>query len=352
MKRFLSFLAALCMLFSLCVGAAAAEQGSFSNFRAVNTYSYDSFADVSGWYAPYVSTVYTLGLMQGTTNAAGERVFQPGSMLSLAETVTLACRIHSTYFGQSQPFAQSSPWYQTYIDYAVEQGILSSAGEFDNYNREATRGQFAAILARSLPDAAYTEINTVELGAISDVDMNQSYALSVYKLYRAGILTGGDGGDFSPDASITRSEAAAIVGRIVQPASRQSFTLYAPLYVGFTKDSENEGAVGITDLTMTTEGSTCYLTMDFQSQRSRFLSIMDASGSLYLLKVVVIDPGVDHFTFAFPMETLEKIYASSNNPSEEKIIMEFYANGDPSSVMDRFYISIDQFAKYFSTAQE
>ena len=349
MKRIFSLLAALCLLFSLCSSAIAAEKGNFSNFKAVNTYAYDSFADVSGWYAPYVSTVYTLGLMQGTTSEAGERMFNPNDSLSLAETITLACRIHSTYFNEPQEFTQGSPWYQTYIDYAVEHGILSSADEYTNYTQEATRAQFASILARTLPDEAYEEINTVELGAIPDVDMNQSYALSVYKLYRAGVLTGGEGGSFSPDASISRSEVAAVVGRIVQPSSRQSFTLYAPLYVGFTMDSANEGAVSITGLTMTTEGSTCYLTMDFDSQKSRFLSIMNASESLYILKVVVIDPGVDHFTFAFPMETLQEIYTSSRNPQEEKLIMEFYASGDPSSVMDRFYISIDQFAKYFST---
>ena len=93
--------------------------------------------------------------------------------------------------------------------------------------------------------------------------------------------------------------------------------------------------------------ASCYLTMDFKSQESRFLSIMNASESLYILKVVAIEQDVEHFTFAFPMETLQTIYEASKNPHSEKLTMEFYASGDPTSVTDRFYIAIDQFAKYF-----
>ena len=252
-----------------------------------------------------------------------------------------------TYTGDGFAFVQGAPWYQTYVDYAVENGILSSADEYDSYLQSVSRAQFADIMAHALPESAYTEINLVEQGAIPDVDMSQKYSFSVYTLYRAGVLTGGEHAAFRPDDCITRAEAAAVAGRIIDPSLRQPLQLYAPLYVGFTKDDANEGAVVITGLTMSTENGTCYLTMDFDSQKSRFLSIMNASESLYILQVVVIDPGVDHFTFAFPIETLEEIYTSSPNPANERLTMEFYASGDPSSVMDRFYISIDQFEKYF-----
>ena len=348
MKRLLSLVLGLCLTVSLILPAAAAEKDGFSNFRAVNTYSYDSFADVSGWYADYVSSAYTVGLMQGSTNESGERIFNPGGNVTLAEAVTLASRIHSIYASDDAVFAQESPWYQTYVDYAVKTGILSSRNEYEDYTRTANRAQFAAILAKALPADACAEINTVEVGAIPDVDMEQRYALDVYKLYRAGILTGGEMGAFSPDKAVSRSEMAAIASRMVDPSLRCSFTLYAPLYVGFTRDSQNQGLVGITDLTMTTDGTDCYLTMDFKSQQSRFLSLMNASGSIYILNVVVIDPNAEHVTFTFPMETLRKIYTASSRPASEKLILEFYASGDPASVTDRFSISIGQFEKYFS----
>lgn len=351
MKRICSALLSICLSILLCSGAFAAPANGFSNFQAVNTYTEDSFADVSGWYAPYVSAVYTYGLMLGAVNTStGERAFSPNGEITLAETITLAARIHSIYFNDGHVFVQGDPWYQTYVDYAAENGILSSTEEYDSYLSSATRAQFATIMADALPDSAYQEINMVEQGAIPDVDMSQKYSFSVYTLYRAGILTGGEHAAFRPDEPITRAEAAAVAGRIIDPSLRQSLSLYAPLYVGFTKDSANQGAVDITGLTMAAENGTCYLTIDFKSQKSRFLSIMNASESLYVLKVVGIESGVDHFTFAFPIETLEQIYNSSKNPSSEKLIMEFYASGDPSSVMDRFYISIGQFAKYFKTA--
>ena len=346
MKRWLAVLPALVMALCLCTGAFAAEKGGFSNFQPVNSYSYDSFSDVSGWYAGYVSTAYTLGLMQGSTSPYGEPVFKPDGVITLAETITLADRIHSIYAGNGEIFVQGDVWYQVYVDYALEQGILSP-GECGNYNQPATRAQFASILERALPNEAYPEINTVEIGAIPDLEMDQKYAFSVYTLYRAGVLTGSSLGAFQPDSYMTRKEVAAVAARMVRPDLRQSFDLYAPLYVGFTLGGNNQSSVGITGLTMTTEGETCYLTIDFKSQESRFLSIMNASESLYILKVMVIDPGTEHFTFAFPMATLQEIYDSSKNPDSEQLIMEFYASGDPSSVTDRFYIAINQFAKYF-----
>ncbi len=61
-------------------------------------------------------------------------------------------------------------------------------------------------------------------------------------------------GAFRPD-EITRSEVAAVAARIVDPSLRVPFSLYAPLYVGFTIPADNAGKVGITGLTMTTDGA-------------------------------------------------------------------------------------------------
>ena len=162
MKRILTAFVSLCLAASLCLSAFAASKGSFDHFQPVNTFSEESFADVSGWFAPYVSTVYSMGLMQGSINTYGERAFHPDGAITLAEIITLADRIHSTYYNDGEPFLQGSPWYQTYVDYAVEKGILASADEYENYSVPATRAQCAGILARALPEAAYTQINTVE----------------------------------------------------------------------------------------------------------------------------------------------------------------------------------------------
>ena len=52
---------------------------------------------------------------------------------------------------------------------------------------------------------------------------------AVYRLYRAGILTGSDDlGTFYPDSSIQRSAVAAIVTRMASPALRKTVTLAPP----------------------------------------------------------------------------------------------------------------------------
>ena len=124
MKRILTAFVSLCLAASLCLSAFAASKGSFDHFQPVNTFSEESFADVSGWFAPYVSTVYSMGLMQGSINTYGERAFHPDGAITLAEIITLADRIHSTYYNDGEPFLQGSPWYQTYVDYAVEKAFL------------------------------------------------------------------------------------------------------------------------------------------------------------------------------------------------------------------------------------
>ena len=91
---------------------------------------------------------------------------------------------------------------------------------------KATRAQFAEIFAAALPDEALSIKNSVSDNAIPDVKMKDSYSAPVYKLYRAGILAGGDAkGTFSPGTFITRAECATIVARMADSDNRVSFSL-------------------------------------------------------------------------------------------------------------------------------
>ena len=77
-----------------------------------------------------------------------------------------------------------------------------------------------------MPDNALKAINQIEEGKIPDVNMNNSYAAQVYKLYRAGILTGSDTrGTFNPSTYITRAEVATIVARMADSFNRVEFSL-------------------------------------------------------------------------------------------------------------------------------
>ena len=220
-RRVLSLLLAGVMAASALPGIASAA--GLSNFQKSNTYTPGQFADVpaGSWYAAGVQSAYELGLMTGTSDTA----FIPSGKLSLAEAVALAARLHSIYVGDNADFSGGDPWYQSYVDYAIQNGIIA-AGAYSTYVPAATRAQFASILAAALPSEALPAINTVTI--LPDVDANATYAAAALKLYNAGILTGSDAaGTFNPESSIQRSEVATIVTRMADQSQRKTFTLSA-----------------------------------------------------------------------------------------------------------------------------
>ena len=222
------------LVFCLSSIALAAEEG-LSNFTRINDYPDGRFADVPAgvWYAESVKDAFELGLVKGVSDSS----FSPAGSVTIAETITLACRIHSIYYTGEADFVQSIPWYQAFVDYAIENGIIR-AGEYTNMNAKATREQYAGIMSNALPDDALEAINTVEDDAIPDVKMTNTRAAAIYKLYRSGVLAGSDTkGTFNPKSDIKRSEVAALVTRMADPSLRRSITLKIPERVILGKEN-------------------------------------------------------------------------------------------------------------------
>lgn len=188
-------------------------------------YFQDQFIDVyeNQWFTKNVSEAYELGLMVGTSS----NTFSPYGDVTLAQAITMACRIHSIYQDGYENIPKSDgAWYQSYLDYAYRNGIIDWAYYNAEVENKATRAQFAQIMANALPDEGFCAINSVTDNSIPDVSMSENFSSAVYKLYRAGILSGGDvNGTFSPRTYITRAEAAAVVSRIAESSNRVSFSL-------------------------------------------------------------------------------------------------------------------------------
>ena len=236
-KKVLSYMLVLTLLLSLLPAAALAASAGLGNFKTVQTYQTGRFTDVaaSAWYEENVKTAYELDLVKGVSDTA----FNPSGNITVAATLALACRLHSIYQTGSAEFVQGSPWYQVYVDYAVKNGIIT-AGQYTNYNAYATRAQFAAILAKALPESALEAKNKVDDGMIPDVDNDAAYRDDIYLLYRAGVLTGNDAkGTFTPNSTIQRSAVAAIVSRMALPSMRQSIALEAEKITSVTLDKSS-----------------------------------------------------------------------------------------------------------------
>lgn len=224
-KCVVTLMAGLALSFSVAT-AAGASSGSLDNFKAVHTYSSGQFTDVdsAAWYAMDIQAGYEYGLLHGRSASS----FSPGETLTTAEAVKLAVSLHSIYYTGKASFRSGSPWYNTYITYALKNGILSARPS--DLNAPVTRAVFAELLAKALPAAALSKINTVANGAIPDVSLSDSCGKAVYTLYQAGILGGVTTfGTFSPSATLTRAEAAAASARAACPELRLGFDLEAGL---------------------------------------------------------------------------------------------------------------------------
>lgn len=239
---------ALALALILSIQSTSNVMASMSNDTGQFVYKYDfddiKFDDVtqSDWFYDYIREVYQFGLMVGHS----ARTFNPDGYVKISETITIASRLHSIYHTGNENFVQGTPWYRTYVEYAIKNGILLE--EYSDYDAAATRAEFAVILSKALPDSALKAINQYADGDVPDVSLSDRYGEAVYRLYKAGILIGNDEkGTFSPHSTIRRSEVAAIVSRMANPQMRLAKTPVPP------KDTGAVPEIGTTEPTFVVE---------------------------------------------------------------------------------------------------
>ena len=211
----------LTSLLTSVIIAAALTVSSCAAFQKTNTYP-GAFVDVpaDAWYAVNVADAYELGFMNGTSDVT----FEPDGNVTVAEAVTVASRVNAIFNDAQAPASSASGnWYDSYVAYAKEKGFVKD-GQFDSYDRPATRAEMASLFYDALPADYFGAVNAVE--AIPDVNNTADYAPKLLALYKAGVVMGSDAyGTFNPDSSIKRCEAAAIIGRVALPEKRLVRTL-------------------------------------------------------------------------------------------------------------------------------
>ena len=206
MKKILSFLLATVMCLSLFGTVFAAE----FNFTDVKT---------SDWFYNDVKSAVEMGLVNGKTPTT----YAPNDNLTYAEAIKLAACMNQLYVDGKVTLTSGNPWYKPYVDYCIDNEIIDK--EY-NYTDVATRAGYMGIFAKALPDEGLKAINNVPDNSIPDVSSSKAYAAGVYKLYRAGILTGVDEAhNCNPLANIKRSEVAAILTRMMNEDKRVEFNM-------------------------------------------------------------------------------------------------------------------------------
>ena len=182
-----------------------------------------TFTDVSSeaWYYNDVK----LAVESGVVNGKSVDTYCPDDKLTYAEAIKLAACMNQREVEGSITLTNGNPWYQPYVEYCKDNGIIPKDKEYI-YTDFATRAGYMEIFANALPDEALKKINNVPDNAIPDVASSKAYAWAVYKLYRAGILQGVDSEhNCTPLANITRSEVAAILTRMMNEGERIKFNM-------------------------------------------------------------------------------------------------------------------------------
>lgn len=203
----------LTLAFCLTLGIPALAAGGFHD------------VDTNAWYLKYLDTAVDSGLINGHGNGR----FAPDDDITGAEAVKLAACIGQRLSDGVVSLTNGSPWYESYMTYAVEHGIIDA--ELDQYAISAPvmRAELMDMICRAIPEAQRKEINSIPDGSIPDIFASSYYRDNIYTLYRMGIVTGSnERGACLPDECISRAEVAALVARVVDGNLRVSFSLEAP----------------------------------------------------------------------------------------------------------------------------
>ena len=205
-NRLLRRLAALLLVLAMILsGSVCAVSAATLPFEDVSMFS---------WYYSDVKNAHEQGLVDGVTPTR----FSPTGTLTIAQAIKLAAALHQKAQTGAVTLKNGSPWYSTYVSYAVANGIIEP--EYASYkpalmNSPISRAEFVHIFYDAMPSGSYAARNTVQDNAIPDVSSSDLYADEIYTFYRAGILTGSNSnGDFNSNSSIQRSEVAAILIRM------------------------------------------------------------------------------------------------------------------------------------------
>ena len=217
MKKLVSLLLALCLVFALGASAFAAK------FPA------NGFSDVSrsAWYAEAVDFVKASGLMNGV----GDNRFDPNGTVTRAMVITVLYRLadEPSVKGQSNPFRDvpngADCWYRNAAIWAVKNGVTNGDGSANVFspNKAITREQMASMIVRFLLSQAELDAASARMIQMLDAKtaasmLKQEFrdasaisswaAVNVLICKMSGIMNGDSGGTFRPQATLSRAECA------------------------------------------------------------------------------------------------------------------------------------------------
>ena len=168
------------------------------------------FADVplDSWYCEYVTIAADFGVINGRT----ETMFMPDDTITCAEAVKMAACAHASMHHYDIFDFTGDHWYDKYVRCCQDNGIIEPHVKL-NMNKPATRAEIAYLFSRVDKTGMY--INQVPITDIPDVDGDTPYYHEIMDMYEMGAATGDANMAFRPNDNVKRSEAAAMITRVM-----------------------------------------------------------------------------------------------------------------------------------------
>ena len=216
MKRKLSKITLILLIFTLALplGACAAE--TEASTAEPEDIPQMEFEDVSpdDWFYRYVTNGLRFGLIEGV----GDGRFEPNRNVTRAEFITMLGRLHE-YGNETIGTPGDGPFYERYLDWAVEMGIIHGNQYGDLMPHTfITREQMAVIVNRYIRVFELHEYvnprGMVLMMSFPDSDISYWARGPVEFLRVSQLVFGTSIWSFRPRDNATRAEVLAILVRI------------------------------------------------------------------------------------------------------------------------------------------
>jgi hypothetical protein len=168
---------------------------------------------------------YSIGKLaaKGIVNGMGDNLYLPDTFLTRAQFLAmLANTITNLDVTQVIPAGftdvPETQWYYDTVNWGFEAGIVSGMGDqIFAPNEKITREQMAVMLSNFTNYTSLLLAETNEGATFTDDSLFSPWAAeSVNKIVSSGIMSGYPEGDYKPQGSATRAEAASVIDRLTE----------------------------------------------------------------------------------------------------------------------------------------
>ncbi|GMQ57127.1 hypothetical protein AN1V17_15220 [Vallitalea sediminicola] len=176
-----------------------------------------NFTDIPNefWATPSIDYLVSKGIINGFPDGTFQSNFNVGIDAFIKMTVTA--------LGYTDIENGSNYWAQTYIDKAIELGLIIK-DQFFEYKEPITREEMSSIIVNAITNEKKADTRDLVENSVKDFsNTSYRYKEDVKDAYALGIITGFPDGTFQPGTYSTRAEASTIIHRMLDKKQRKPF---------------------------------------------------------------------------------------------------------------------------------